>query len=253
LGVRIDLGRVQAKPDGDVIYREDAFVTKMPGWVHARDAAQSSRELILLENRFESNAVIRVDARSDADAALVLRYRDADNYLLALYSASKQVLQLVVRRDGKDGDPVAVTNASGLHGIVTLTAEVRGDAAIISINDGTLTATSPIVNLPHGKSAPDATNTGLVGVALLGEGSTQKYANFELRQSMEPIADADLERSLYDASGRYRGVLAGKHWGNYGKNKTILLNAYRPEKLPFVSDWVLVLDASPSELPTIQH
>jgi hypothetical protein len=37
------------------------------------------------------------------------------------------------------------------------------------------------------------------------------------------------------------GELAG--WDDFGREKHILLDAYRPQKLPYGQDWVLVLEA----------
>jgi hypothetical protein len=41
----------------------------------------------------------------------------------------------------------------------------------------------------------------------------------------------------------YRGELSGPGWEDWGKNKAILLSAYRPARFPTNQDWVLVLDA----------
>lgn len=57
------------------------------------------------------------------------------------------------------------------------------------------------------------------------------------------VTDDHLERKLYDARGGYRGELRGPGWDDFGKDKIILLDAYRPEKLPIPQDWVLVLEA----------
>lgn len=247
LGVRVDLGRVRAKPDGNVLYRQqDRLITDSTEWIHIRGADASlppGRDLVLLKDRRQTNAVISVAARGDSDAGVVLRYRNADNYLFAGYSARQKTLQLVVRRDGKDGEPMGVTDVSGLAATFALTVEVRNGAAIVSATDGAATATSPIVDVPFDNAASDADSAGQVGVVTFGEGTTQSYANFQLRESLPPIEDTDLDRQLYDASGRYRGALTGKHWAAYATSKIILLNAYRPEKLPFAADWVLVLDA----------
>jgi hypothetical protein len=56
------------------------------------------------------------------------------------------------------------------------------------------------------------------------------------------VADRDLDRRLFDARGTYRGELSGPKWDEFGRTKTILLNAYRPENVPAAQDWVLVLE-----------
>ena len=74
------------------------------------------------------------------------------------------------------------------------------------------------------------------------DGSAQSFDNFEIRQSPTLVRNDHLDRKLYDASGGYRGEMVGPGWDDFGKNKIILLDSYRPERLPFPQDWVLVLE-----------
>jgi hypothetical protein len=253
LGVKVDLGRVQAKPMGDILYR-GTFTDVASSWEDVdggsnQDGGQRSQQgtsLSILKNRRDLNVVASVEARSDSDAGIVLRYRNAGNYVLASYSARRKAMQLLVRRDGKDEMLRSATDIPQLGRDVRLTAEVRDGAAIISISDGSLTVTSPIFDIPFDKSTNEADKAGQVGL-YLGEERIQEYRTFELRQSMKPVEDGRLERRLHDASGRYRGELSGKHWNGYGRDKLILLNAYRPVRPPFVMDWVLVLEAEGTE------
>jgi hypothetical protein len=85
----------------------------------------------------------------------------------------------------------------------------------------------------------------------------QSFSKFEVRQSSTLIADPHLERKLYDAKGRYRGELSGPgkagikawvDWSDYGKDKHVLLDAYRPEVLSTSGDWVLVMDAKAASM-----
>jgi hypothetical protein len=56
------------------------------------------------------------------------------------------------------------------------------------------------------------------------------------------VKDEHLERKVYDARGGYRGELKGPDWDTYGREKIILLDAYRPSRLPTPQDWVLILE-----------
>lgn len=51
-----------------------------------------------------------------------------------------------------------------------------------------------------------------------------------------------IERKLYDARGGYRGEMKGPGWDTFGREKIILLDGYRPSRLPTPQDWVLVLE-----------
>jgi hypothetical protein len=73
--------------------------------------------------------------------------------------------------------------------------------------------------------------------AHIGE-KRQAFGKFTLRRSPRLREDKAVPVKLYDARGGFRG-----EWGTRGRQH-ILLDAYRPEKLPSPGDWVLVLDAT---------
>src|SRR5262249_7578222 len=118
---------------------------------------------------------------------------------------------------------------------IRLTAEARDRAVAVSLSDGERSYSAPIA--PVGNTSP-----GGVGLLDRKDRSGQSFENFEVRRSPTLIEDGHLERKLYDASGAYRGELAGPGWDDFGKTKIILLDSYQPERLPFPQDWVLVLE-----------
>lgn len=106
-----------------------------------------------------------------------------------------------------------------------------------SVTDGTRVATTPII---------DVKNQSEGAVALLRRDAEPmpSYREFELRESPRLIKDAAaLEKKLYDARGTYRGELSGAGWDGYATRKHLLLDAYRPEKVPHPQDWILVMEA----------
>ena len=127
---------------------------------------------------------------------------------------------------------------------------MRDDQAVASVTDGEKTYTTSIVNL-HDLS------TGTVGFLRGSKGSEQLYRSFQLRASPTLVKDTALQRSLYYAKDRYRGELLGGStmidslrvppWDDLGRVKHILLDAYRPDRLPTTGDWVLVLAAKASD------
>ena len=128
---------------------------------------------------------------------------------------------------------------------IRLTAEVRGEFAAVSISDGQRSYTSAIARV---------TNTSAGSSGLKHEGEDQQFfADFELRKSPTLVKDDHLERKLYDAKGIYKGEMKGhglpaqrglgdSDWDSYGREKDILLDAWRPSRLPTSQDWLLVLE-----------
>ncbi len=257
LGVKVDLGKVQAEAAGQILH-QDGFDGTSSNWEDAiGTSARDARSLLmrgpalsLLKGIKETDVTATVNARADAEAALVLRYKDSANYVAAIYSPQEQAIYVLVRKDGKDDEPKGRTDLSHLGATIRLTAEVRGNTAIVSVTDGQHAFTSPIIDLIQTpilgswSQTPPAFEPGAVGLLNRSGHAPQRFDDFELRRPRGALVqDEKLERVLYDAQGRYRGTLEGKGWDAYGKNKTILLNAYRPELPPFPQDWVLVLES----------
>ena len=244
LGIRFDLGAVERPSAGETI-REDKFGDgEASAWTDygatksARGGGRlsaSGKMLAVVNGVRETNLVAGVDAHSDAEADLVLRYHDADNYLAVVYSSKDQALYLLDRKKGVDGRPLGSTPVPAIGSDNRLTAEVRGPWSAASITDGQRTYTTPIVDVSN-------TSAGGAGLMHRDDGTTQSFDNFELRKSPTLVSDSHLEKKLYDARGGYRGELSGPGWDDFGKDTIILLDAYRPERLPSPQDWVLVLE-----------
>jgi hypothetical protein len=196
----------------------------------------------------ETNLVAAVDAHASANAGLVLRFQDPDNYLAAVYSPKERAIYLEERKRGVASRRLATTKLADVRPEMKLTAQVSGSWAVVSIADGAHTYTSDIVPV-------SIVAAGGVGLLHAGDGSTQSFANFSLWRARPPASDQHLERSLHDANGTDRGRLSGgglpllasfglTSWDDFGREKILLLDAYRPASLPYGRDWVLVLDAT---------
>ena len=256
LGIKVDLGAVE-RPSPGAVLRDDKFEDSgSSNWTEfgtksLRSGGRMSvngDSLAIANEVNEVDVVAGVGGHSDANAGLVLRYHDADNYLAAVYSPKEKTVYLVDRKKGVDGPPLGSTAVPTLDPDFRLSAEVRGGWAAVSIADGQHTYTSRIVSVSN-------TTPGGAGLRHENDGTTQSFDNFELRKSPTLVTDEHLERKLYDARGGYRGAMTGPGldlgpsvhldftgWGNFGKEKIILLDAYRPSRLPAAQDWVLVLE-----------
>ena len=255
VGMRIDLGVLERPPPGPKLF-EDTFTEKqLSAWDnHGPDTASRTSGtlaahgeiLTTLREVREADAIVAADVESQAQAALVLRYQDADNYVAAVYAPGERALYLLDRQKGKDGAPLGRTALGRLGGRIRLSTEVREDKAVASVTDGQHIYTTPIIDIGNAAA-------GSAGVMHRGSEGTQHFANFELRRSPVLVKDESLPRKLYDAKGVYRGELVGEGmsmgewkkpgWSDFGRDKHIMLDAYRPEQMPAPGDWLLVLEA----------
>jgi len=225
LGVKFDLGAIERPSPGAVLLDDKSGPRPAPG-----------NPLTIAGQVNEKNLVASVEGKSDASAALVLRYHDPANYIAAVYSSTTKAVYIVDREKGVDGSTLGSMPVADIGPAIRLSAEVRGDWAAVSITDGRATYTSGIVGV---------SNTTSGGAGLRHEGGLpQSYGHFELQKSPVLVTDAHLEKKLYDARGMYRGELTGKPWDDFGKEKVLLLDAYRPDPLPMPQDWILVLENS---------
>jgi hypothetical protein len=244
LGVQIDLGNIERPVSGSVFRTSKFDESDKSNWIQVGTQALFSGErmsargssVAIANGVNETDLVASVDGRRDSNAGLVLRYHDVDNYLAAVYSPKGKSVYLVERKKGADGAPLSSTPVTALGQRFRLSAEVRGKWAAVSISDGEHTFTSSIVPITN-------VTAGGAGLRHEDDGSEQSFANFELRKSPTLVTDDHLETKLYDAKGGYRGELKGPGWDDLAKEKIILLDAYRPVRLPMPQDWVLVLDS----------
>ena len=254
LGVKIDLGAVE-RPSSGATIREDKFEDDAnSNWTdYAGKSTRgggrllASAETVTVVNGVsEANLVAAVDVHGDGNAGLILRFHDADNYLAAVYSAKEKSIYLLDRKKGADGHSLGSTSVPDIRSNMRLTAEVRGGWAAVSVTDREHTYTSEIVRVSN-------TTAGSAGLMHTDDATTQTFGNFELRNSSPPVTDEHLERKLYDVRGGYRGELRAhglpqmaefgmSSWDDFGKERVILLDAYRPDRLPYGRDWVLVLE-----------
>jgi len=257
-GSRIDLGVVERPQPGPLLTNVSFAKDRSSIWqdsksgraARERGAAQGTPEILtLLKSGSEIDVVASVEVSGDGGAGVVARFQDKDRYIAVLYAAEEQCLYLFDRNGGADGRRLGQTSIPDLTTPYTLTIEVRGENAAGSVSDGTRTYTTPIVHVTTAAA-------GAVGLLHRGKTLAQSFSNFKVRRSPPLVQDESLQRSVYDAKGVHRGDLTGPgatdgadklpDWDSFGRDKYMLLGAYRPARLPTVGDWVLVLDARAS-------
>ena len=253
-GTKFDLGTIARPRPGRIILADEFDGNSTAKWTDfaakaTSDSGAGEAKISVAEGVSVTDAVVSIESRSAVRTGLILRFHDSRNYLAAIYAPKERNVYLIDRQYGENGTPLAVTPAPNLGAHITLCAEVRGGVAAVSVSDGDHSYTSSIV---------DIGNRTAGGLGVWREaGQSERASRFEARLSPALVTDAALDRELYDAEGRYRGTWRGKgnaaaagytdgmpSMDDWGRDKHILLDAYRPDSPPFGQDWVVVLEAS---------
>jgi len=256
LGIRIDLGTIECPSPGKLVHQSPFGEGSSANWTDVGSnpirgggiLESNGRLLTITKDATERDLVAAVDADGNANAALILRFQDPNNFLAAVYSPKEKALYLYDRRGGTDGEPLGRTTVPALGSKVRLRAECREGWFAASISDGAEAYSTPIVDVTN-------SSKGGVGLMHLDDGSTQRFSKFELRQSPTLVEDEHHNRKLYDAENGYRGEMSGPPgidigwgsgivggWADFGMEKIVLLDEYRPKRLPYGRDWLLVLE-----------
>jgi hypothetical protein len=257
LGTRIDLGLVERPSPGEPLVTDRFDSESTIAWrEHGKGAlarkggtaAAQGEVLAAVLGAKETDSVVSVSALSSLSAGLTLRFRDADNYIAIHYSSKDKLLYLVSREKGVEGRLLGKTHVPQIGARITLSGEVRAGKAAGSITDGERTYTTPIVDIPD-------VQPGVAGILYRGD-ETQHFDDFTWRRSPALAREHSLQRRIYDSQGEHRGDLVGDGvdlqytqvpgWDSFGRDKNILLDAYRPERMPTSGDWLLVLEGKDS-------
>jgi hypothetical protein len=234
LGIRIDLGKVVRSAPGNVLFNDPLNGQRTSSWATA--LSEDTQLLSLVKRSMAQNLTLSIDIDPRRDTALVFRYQTDGRFVAARYISSEKTIVITQQVRGNIASTQAKTSVISTAKRMRLTAELRDEFAIVSVDDGQQRTTSPIVSL---QGEPQPGQFGVLHTVRL-----EDLSDFDARDCA-PITRAEsLERRLVDINGAFRGELRGTpEWENYGKRKMVLLDAYRPERPPFPQDWLLVLDA----------
>lgn len=168
----------------------------------------------ILEKIRATDVMAGVDARSDAEAGIILRFHDPDNYLVALYSPLFKTIFLHDRRNGQWGAMLGEVPVPAIAPGIRLTPGACGDYAAMILTDGTKTYSTPIVKVSN-------TTPGRTGVWLYQIGDRQEFGSFQLSRAhfAPPKRDANVPGRLI-----------------------LWTDEYKAPSLPSPQDWVLVLE-----------
>ncbi len=144
-------------------------------------------------------------ARSDAEAGLVLRFQDPDNYIVAVYSPHFKSIFIHDRRDGSWGAILGKVDTPDIGPEVRLSAAVVDEYAALVVSDGKQTWRTPPVKVTNSAA-------GKTGLWFYQIGERQEFGKFEV-SPMAAVSNS--------------GALTGE---------------YTAPDLPSPQDWILVLE-----------
>ncbi|MCY3017481.1 MAG: DUF4038 domain-containing protein [Planctomycetota bacterium] len=170
--------------------------------------------LTIMEKISDTNLMASVEANSDAEAGIILRFHSPEHYLVALYTPSLKAIYLHDRKNGAWGDPLGKVAVPEIGPRIRLTAAACGEHAALVLSDGKQAYYTPTVKVTN-------TAAGKTGVWLFQIGDRQEYGAFELSSvQFEPPKTAPADAAATMA------------WSG----------EYKAPNVPSPQDWVLVME-----------
>jgi hypothetical protein len=178
--------------------------------------------LTILEKLSDTDLMASADANSNAEAGIVLRFHDPDNYVVGLYSPSFKTLFIHDRRNGQWGANLGEVPVPEIGPKIHLTGAVCGKYAALVLTDGKKTYYTPIVEVTN-------TTAGKAGLWFYQIGDRQEFDNFALsRAQFAPQRDP---REKTTPPGKPDAKVTRLH-----------NDEWRTPNVPSPQDWVLVLE-----------
>ena len=127
----------------------------------------------VVEKVNDTDMMASADANSDSEAGIILRFHDADNYLIALYSPSLKAIFLHDIKGGHYGEPLGKMPVPEIGPQIHLTAAACGSNAALILTDGKRSYCTPIVKV--GNTAPERPACGSTRSAIAKRSVTLNY------------------------------------------------------------------------------
>jgi hypothetical protein len=162
----------------------------------------------------ELDLMASVDANGNAEAGIILRFHDPDNYLVGLYSPLLKAIFLHDRKNGQWGPMLGKVEVREIGPQIHLLAAACGDFAALVLTDGQRTYASPVVKV--GGRSP-----GKTGLWLFQVGERQEFSRFAVSATRFDLPKGPIEA---------------------GRPGVIWTADYHAPDLPSPQDWVLVLE-----------
>jgi len=221
----VSLGSPPAELDGELqpdLFGDDFEAAEGPEW---RDYGTSTQRengalvggkgmLSVVGGIAEADVVAQVEARTDAEAGIVLRFAGPDHYLVALYTPLLHAIYVHDREGGEWGPPLGRADVPEIGPRARLTALACGPYAALVLTDGERTYRTPLVRV-------DNTQAGPAGLWLYQVGDRQEYDRFRLSRAALPELPSPMDG---------------------GALEPVWLGEWQAPAVPSPQDWVLVLE-----------
>ena len=235
-GEQYDLGLL-SRPELTKVFEDAAYSPGKPGWIDSRDqtSAQGRKPFSagstwgVLKDVNQADVLVSVEARSDTEAGILLRFQDPSNSLVAVYSPKLKGLWIHDRQKGEYGPRLGLTEVPEIGPSIRLLAEAHGPSASLTITDGQHTyRTSPVL----------VTNThaGSTGVWSEHLSCDHGLGGGGCRATHDPPAEQGSQRFDKFVAYKIEDIAPDAN------QNLVVLNAWRAPNLPLFHDWVLVLE-----------
>ena len=162
-----------------------------------KDKICATNMVSILKTVSEKDVLVSVDACSNAEAGIVMRFQDLNNYLVGMYSPFLKAIYFFDRRNGEWAPffsyripHLGIVDVPGIGPRFKLSAAVSGEYAALLIDDGERKYCSPAVKIKNLQS-------GRVGLWRTDIGEAQKYANFKLSMAKFTPSVTEHEESCH--------------------------------------------------------
>ena len=168
----------------------------------------------VVENISELDLMVSVEANSDAEAGIILRFQDIDNYLVGLYSPLLKSIYIHDRRNGQWGKMLGKVDVREIGPRIQLTMAACDRFAALVLTDGKNSYSTPTVKVTN-------VERGKPGLWLFQIGDRQEFDCFAVSATrFEPPV----------------GLVDGR------VGEVITSDEYHAPNLPSPQDWVLVME-----------
>ena len=231
-GEEYDLGKLE-RP---TLVPISVSASGISGWVDAGSKTSWRGEKLVtsgstwttLKNPTDADVLVSVEAKSNTDAGILLRFQDSGNSVVAVYSPSLKGVWIQDRRNGDYGSTLGFSDVPEIGPDIHLVAEVHGSTASLTVSDGRHTyQTRPVT----------VTNTRAGSVGVWSETLVCEKGFFGGCQQVPTTTAAKTSQTFSNFSVSKIGDMPPG-----GSPNLVILNTWRAPNLPISHDWVLVLE-----------
>ena len=183
----------------------------------------------VLKDMNESDVLVRVDAQSNAEAGILIRFHDRDNSIVAVYSPSLKGIWIQDRQKGQYGLRLGYTDVAEIGPKMRMTAEAHGTNASFTITDGEHTYRTTPVQVQNNRAG----SAGLWSESL----SCDDFDGWGGCRTMLLNVPAPNHQAFSDAAAYKVDAIPPDANPNL-----VIENFWRAPNVPITHDWVLVLE-----------